>query len=80
MASMYGVYHGAEGLRAMARRVHGLTLVLARGLERLGLRVDPGVVFDTLRVRVEQDASKIHERARRCRVNLRAHADGSVGG
>jgi glycine dehydrogenase len=42
MASMYAVYHGAEGLTAIARRVRGWTGVIAAGLERLGYRVRPG--------------------------------------
>src|SRR5688572_4226185 len=36
MAGMYGVYHGPEGLAAIATRVHGLTMTLARGLGKLG--------------------------------------------
>src|SRR5690606_22347067 len=39
MAGMYAVYHGPEGLRAIAERVHNLTKLLARGLERLGFSV-----------------------------------------
>ncbi|HEY5915199.1 MAG TPA: aminomethyl-transferring glycine dehydrogenase [Verrucomicrobiae bacterium] len=39
IAAMYACYHGPAGLRSIARRVHGLTLVLAKGLERLGFRL-----------------------------------------
>src|SRR5207244_1791759 len=39
MASMYAVYHGPEGLRRIAERVHTLTLLLANALVRLGYRV-----------------------------------------
>jgi glycine dehydrogenase len=39
MASMYAVYHGPEGLKAIASRVHRLTGILAAGLEKLGYRV-----------------------------------------
>jgi len=51
MAGMYAVYHGPDGLRRIARRIHDLTEVLAAGLRRLGH--DPGdqPFFDTLRVR-----------------------------
>src|SRR5687767_10782159 len=50
MASMYAVYHGPEGLRRIAERLHALAAVLAEGLRRLGF--DPGAhaFFDTLRV------------------------------
>jgi glycine dehydrogenase len=50
VASMYGVYHGPRGLRAIAARVAGLTAVLARGLRRLGVTVKHQAVFDTLRI------------------------------
>jgi glycine dehydrogenase len=50
MASMYAVYHGPAGIRAIADRVARLTAVLAEGLARLGLRVWRGPFFDTVRV------------------------------
>jgi glycine dehydrogenase len=50
MASMYAVYHGPEGLRAIARRVHQLTRMLERGLRAIGLTPLPGPFFDTLTV------------------------------
>ena len=53
MAGMYAVYHGPEGLRRIAQRVRGLTLVLAEGLRRRGHQVEPGVRFDTLAVVID---------------------------
>jgi glycine dehydrogenase len=50
MASMYAVYHGPKGLKAIAERVHGLTVLLARGLTKLGYGANYENVFDTLRV------------------------------
>ena len=50
IASMYAVYHGPKGLKAIAERVHGLTVLLARGLTKLGLKVKHDQYFDTLRV------------------------------
>ncbi|REG35693.1 glycine dehydrogenase (decarboxylating) [Archangium gephyra] len=50
MASMYAVYHGPRGLKAIAERVHGLTVLLARGLRKLGYGANYENVFDTLRV------------------------------
>ena len=50
IAGMYAVYHGPDGLKRIAERVHGLTLVLAEGLTRLGCRVPDELFFDTLRV------------------------------
>ncbi|OJH38013.1 aminomethyl-transferring glycine dehydrogenase [Cystobacter ferrugineus] len=50
MAGMYAVYHGPRGLKAIAERVHGLTVLLARGLAKLGYTATHEHVFDTLRV------------------------------
>ena len=83
MASMYGVYHGPEGLTRIARRVHGLTTVLADALRKRGLDVGDKSFFDTLRVRVPREPGKEAERilaeAVRQGMNLRAYADGSLG-
>ena len=49
MAGMYAACHGPEGLKAIASRVHGLTVRLARGLGKLGFKVKHASVFDTLR-------------------------------
>src|SRR5437867_1402061 len=56
MASMYGVYHGPEGLKRIARRVHALAAALAEGLRRLGFDVGAEPFFDTLRVRLDRKA------------------------
>jgi glycine dehydrogenase len=50
MAGMYAVYHGPRGLKSIAERVHGLTVLLARGLTKLGYGANYENVFDTLRV------------------------------
>jgi glycine cleavage system P protein (glycine dehydrogenase) len=78
MASMYAVYHGPEGLRAIARRVRALTLTLARGLERLGYELGPGPVFDTLRVNAA-NASGILAAAEERGINLRRLGERAVG-
>src|SRR5687767_11864008 len=51
MASMYAVWHGPEGLKRIARRVHALTNALAAGIERLGHEIVGDRYFDTLRIR-----------------------------
>jgi len=72
MSGMYAVYHGPRGLRAIAERVAGLAAVLARGLERLGVRVRHKTFFDTLRVdgSVSEVAGWVKAAAAR-RINLR---------
>jgi glycine dehydrogenase len=80
MAAMYAVYHGPEGLRRIARRVHALARVLQLGLRRLGFDAGREPFFDTLRVRTEKTQGRaIAERARQKGLNLRAYADGSLG-
>ena len=52
MAAMYAVYHGPEGLRAIARRVHGYAAVLAAGLRDAdGVEVVHDAFFDTVLAR-----------------------------
>src|SRR5881394_1370090 len=53
IASMYAVYHGPKGLRAIAERVHRLTSRLADGLRALGCTVTHENFFDTVRIEVE---------------------------
>jgi glycine dehydrogenase len=80
MASMYAVYHGPQGLRRIAERVHVLTALLARGLEKLGCRVATDYFFDTIRVATEpKQTREILARARAEKINLRTHKDGGVG-
>jgi glycine dehydrogenase len=80
MASMYAVYHGPQGLTAIARRVRGLTLALAAGLRRLGHDLGRDPFFDTLRVRVAGGrAADVLAAARSRRMNLRDFGDGSIG-
>jgi len=52
MASMYAVFHGPEGLKAIAQRIHRKTVRLAKGLETLGFTVEPAGFFDTISVEV----------------------------
>ena len=80
IAGMYAVFHGAAGLKRMAERVHGLTLVLAEGLARLGCRVPDELFFDTLRVSTDAlPAERVRDQAKHHRLNLREFADGSFG-
>ena len=52
MASMYAVYHGAEGLRKMSKNIHSLTATLAEGLTQLGYHQLNLIYFDTLHISV----------------------------
>jgi len=80
MASLYACYHGAEGLRKIAQRVHALTEILAAGLEKLGCAVSSSARFDTLRVTL--DATKCAEVLRIAethRINFRAIDERTIG-
>jgi glycine dehydrogenase len=80
IASMYAVYHGAEGIRQIADRVHRLTAILAEGLQRLGYRLGDGPFFDTLRVDLgATNAAAILQRAHSHQINLRPIDDSTIG-
>jgi glycine dehydrogenase len=77
MAGFYATYHGPDGLRRIARRVHRLTAILAAGL---GDAVVNDGFFDTITVRVPGQAAAIAAAARdRSRINLRVVDDDTVG-
>ena len=59
MAAMYAVYHGQDGLRSIAQRVHDMTAALAAGLEKAGYRQTNQHFFDT--IRIELEANKLND-------------------
>lgn len=80
MASMYAVYHGPDGLRAIAQNIHELTATLAAGLQKLGYKISSENFFDTLRVelgntKLEAILDAAHER----NINLRIFDNSTVG-
>jgi glycine dehydrogenase len=71
-ASMYAVYHGPEGLEAIAKRVHGAAAVIALGAREGGLGVAHGDFFDTVRIEASSEkAAGIASRGAEKRINLR---------
>ena len=70
MASMYAVYHGPEGLRAIASRVRQHALFLAAALSQGGLAVEHELFFDTVRVRVPGRAGDVVAAARASGISL----------
>jgi glycine dehydrogenase len=80
MAGMYAVYHGPDGLRAIAERVHSCTALLGHGLGALGYKLAHARYFDTLRVQLgDKRAETIVATARARQVNLRWIDEHSVG-
>ncbi|MEV0236774.1 aminomethyl-transferring glycine dehydrogenase [Nonomuraea sp. NPDC050786] len=70
IAGMYAVYHGPEGLRRIAHRVHRHAVALADGLREAGLEVVHGEFFDTVLVRVPGGAAAVVAAAAERGVNL----------
>lgn len=71
VASMYAVYHGAAGLRAIATRAHRYAAVLARALGDAGITSEHEEFFDTLTVRVPGRAADVVTSARQHGLQLR---------
>ena len=75
MASMYAVYHGAEGLRGIARQLHQYAVMLAIELKKLGYTVSNDSFFDTIKL-AHTDNVKIHALAETAQINFRYTDDG----
>ncbi|MFV2002177.1 MAG: aminomethyl-transferring glycine dehydrogenase, partial [Paracoccaceae bacterium] len=71
MASFYAVFHGPEGLKAIAQRIHRKTDRMARGLEASGFKVEPEYFFDTITVDVGSMQGVIYQAALGEQINLR---------
>ncbi|HJX99052.1 MAG TPA: aminomethyl-transferring glycine dehydrogenase [Chthoniobacterales bacterium] len=78
IASMYAVYHGPRGLRAIAERVHRRANQLADRLKALGLKIAHENFFDTIRVEVESPTTLL-EHAAKAGCNLQALGSKAVG-
>ena len=79
MASFYAVFHGPEGLKAIAQRIHRKADRLARGLEAGGYRVEPEYFFDTMTIEVGALQGVILEAGRRERINFRKVGETKIG-
>jgi glycine dehydrogenase len=78
MAAMYVIYHGAEGITNIAKRIHLLSKLLAKGLSNLGVQQLNGEWFDTLKV-TGVNASKLKTVAEKNELNFHYFTDGAVG-
>lgn len=79
MAGFYAVYHGPEGLKRIAKRVHRLTGILSEGLVAKGIRVLNSHFFDTLTIDPLHNHEIIVERAAAANINLREDKNGYLG-
>ncbi len=79
MASMYAVYHGPEGLKKIASRIHGLTRVFAKAIVDAGYTTENQTYFDTLRIPAQFAIETIKELAVQAEINLRYFDDSHIG-
>ncbi|MGZ3217934.1 aminomethyl-transferring glycine dehydrogenase [Paracoccus sp. T5] len=79
MAGFYAVFHGPEGLRAIAQRVHLHAVTVAEALRAAGAEVAPQAFFDTITVKVGVGQAGILAAARHRGINLRRVGRGRVG-
>jgi len=79
MAGFYAVFHGPEGLRAIAQRIHRKTVRLVEGLESGGYKIEQDHFFDTVTLDVGAKRDAIMAKAVENGVNLRAIGDTRIG-
>ena len=79
IASMYAVFHGPRGLKAIAARVHRDAVRLADGLAAMGFKVGPDAFFDTINVEVGPFQGVIVRNAVQNGINLRKVGDDRIG-
>ncbi len=80
VASMYAVYHGPQGLKAIAERIHGLARRFAAGLRSIGLRPLNDHFFDTVTFISEAHHQAINSHAGYARMNVRHYREWSAIG
>ena len=69
MAGMYGVYHGPEGIKYIANKIHNLTSTLNNGVQKLGLKQKSSSFFDTILIEVT-DVEKLKVLAEKNKINF----------
>lgn len=71
IASMYAVYHGPEGLKRIASRVHAMTILLSKALQQAGFAIKNPLFFDTLHIEAGTKQSKILSESKKQEMNFR---------
>ncbi|WP_341664732.1 aminomethyl-transferring glycine dehydrogenase [Vibrio sp.] len=75
MAAFYAVFHGAEGLRTIARRTHHMTAILAAGLTKSGFELAHNSFFDTITINTAANTDEVYAKAQAADINLRLLKD-----
>ncbi len=71
ISSFYAIYHGEQGLKMIAGRVHRYSQILAKGLEQLGYQIKIKQFFDTILIAAPGKAYRIAAKAEETNINLR---------
>jgi glycine dehydrogenase len=79
MAAFYAIYHGAHGLKTIARRIHRFTSIIAKGLQQSGITLLNNSWFDTLIIKAGEQQKTIYQRALDAGINLRKLDNGQLG-
>ncbi|KAG0242662.1 hypothetical protein BGW41_003765 [Actinomortierella wolfii] len=79
MSALYAVYHGPEGLKQIAQRIHNMTTVFAEGVRRAGHKVENETFFDTLTIKVDGGADALVKKALAAGINVRQYDAETVG-
>ncbi|MBV0932971.1 aminomethyl-transferring glycine dehydrogenase [Marinobacterium weihaiense] len=79
MAAFYAIYHGPEGLKTIAGRIHRLTDLLAAGLKQKGLELAQDTWFDTLTIKAGANRDGLYQAAQDAGFNLRKLGDDELG-
>ena len=80
MASMYSIYHGPSGIKAIANRIHNKTKALANSLQSSGYEIVHEQFFDTIRILKDENSIKeLRESAELNNMNFRYFDNGDIG-
>ena len=79
MAGFYAVFHGANGLKAIAQHIHNKALTVSNNLKNAGFDVETEEFFDTLTVNVGLMQNTIIDAARKAKINLRKIGSDRIG-
>ena len=79
MSVFYGIYHGPEGIKRIAQRIHRLTAIFAEALAEKGFEIKHSSYFDTLTIEVGDQQAAIYQRGLEAELNLRKVGDSALG-
>ncbi len=79
MSVFYAIYHGPDGLKRIANRIHRLTSIVASALQQKGFTLSSNNFFDTICVKVGEKQNDIYQAALNSKINLRLLASDAIG-